>query len=103
MENVRLFFKHDCVIFRFMASGNSQISMSFSYRITSSIAHSIIILTCEAVWNKLAPTELPQPTDEEWKKKAEEFCSLWQFPNNTGSNDGKHVEIQAPLTEAPIF
>jgi len=63
-------------ISRFLDSGNSQISMSFSYRIAPSTMHSIIISTCEAIWNKLPPTDLPQPTDEEWKKTAEEFYSL---------------------------
>jgi len=46
------------LIFRFLASGNSQISMSFSYGITPSTLHSIITSTCEAIWNKLSPTEL---------------------------------------------
>ena len=60
-------------IFRFLASGNSQISMNFSYRIAPSTVRSIIISTCEAIWNKLPPTVLPQPTEEEWNKKEEEF------------------------------
>jgi hypothetical protein len=42
--------------------------MSFSYRIASSTVHSIIISTCEAIWNKLSVTGLPQPTEEDWKK-----------------------------------
>jgi len=65
--------------------------------------HSIIISTCEAIWNKLSPTELPQPTEEEWKKKGEEFYSLWQFPNCTGAIDGKHIEIQAPHNSGSLF
>jgi len=77
-----------------MASGNSQIPISFSYRIAPSTVHSIIISICEAIWNKLSPTVLPQPTEEEWKKKGKEFYSLWQFPNCIGAIDGKHNEIQ---------
>ena len=53
------------LIFRFLASGNPQISMSFSYRIVPSTVHFIIISPCEAVWNELSPTELPQPTEGE--------------------------------------
>jgi hypothetical protein len=30
----------------------------------------MIISTCVAIWNKLSSTELPQPTEEEWKKKS---------------------------------
>jgi hypothetical protein len=77
--------------------------MSFSYRIAPSTVHSIIISTCEAIWNKLSPTELPQPTEEEWNKKAEEFYSLWQFPNCIGAIDGKHIEIQAPNNSGSLF
>jgi len=90
-------------IFTFLASGNSQIWMSFSYRIAPSTVHSIIISTCEAIWNNLSPTELPQPTEEQRKKKGEEFYSLWQFPNCIGAIDGKHIEIQAPHNSGSLF
>jgi hypothetical protein len=42
--------------------------MSFSYGIAPSTVHPIIISTCEAIWNKLSPTELPQLTEEKWEK-----------------------------------
>jgi hypothetical protein len=77
--------------------------MSFSYRIAPSTVHSIIISICEAIWNKLSPIELPQPTEEEWKKKAQDFYSLCQFPNCIGAIDGKHIEIQAPNNSVSHF
>jgi hypothetical protein len=76
--------------------------MSFGYRIASSNVHSIIISTCEAIWNKLPPIELLQPT-EEWKKKGEEIYSLCQFPNSTGAIDGKHTEIHATHNSGSLF
>ena len=90
-------------IFRFLASGNSQISMSFRYRIAPSTVHSIIISTWKAIWKTLSPTELPQPTEEDWKKKGQEFYSLWQFPNCIGAADGKHIEIQEPHNSGSLF
>jgi hypothetical protein len=91
-------------IFRFLASGNSQIWMSFSYGIAPSTVNSIIISTCEAIWNKLSPTELPHPSEEEWGKKGgEEFYSLWQFPNCIAAIDGKYTEIQAPHNSGSFF
>ena len=59
------------VIFRFVSSGNSQILMSFSYVIAHAAVPSVIISVWEAIWNKFYPTELPQPTEEEWKKQAD--------------------------------
>ena len=91
------------LIFRFLVSGNSQISTSFSYRKAPSTVHSIIISTSEAIWNKLSPTELLQPTGEKWKKKAEELYSLWQFRNYNGTINGKHIEIQAPHNRCYLF
>lgn len=39
---------------------------------------------------------MPQPTKEIWKKSAEGFYNLWQFPNCIGSIDGKHITIKCP-------
>ncbi|CAH1967708.1 unnamed protein product [Acanthoscelides obtectus] len=37
-----------------------------------------------------------QPTENIWKKCAEEFENRWGFPNCIGSVDGKHVTIKRP-------
>ena len=91
------------LIFRLLVSGNSQVSMSFNYRITPSDLHSTTISTCEAIWRKLPTTQLPQPIEEGCKKKAEEFYSLRQFPICPGPTDGKHNEIQAPHKSGSLF
>jgi hypothetical protein len=71
MEDVKaVVLKTAVFIFKFLVSGNFEIAMSFSYRIAPSTVHYIIISTCEATWNKLPPTELPQPTGEMWEKKS---------------------------------
>jgi hypothetical protein len=71
--------------------------MRFSYRTAPSNVQAIIISTCKEIWNKLSPTKLTQLTEDEWKKKAEEFYSLCKFCNCTGATDGKHIAIQALL------
>jgi hypothetical protein len=78
-------------------------SVSYSYRIAPSTVHSIVISTCEAIWKKLSPIELPQPTEEIWKNIAEEFYCIWQFPNCIGAIDGKHIQIQAPHNSGSLF
>jgi hypothetical protein len=40
--------------------------------------------------------KMPTPTLEKWLKIAEEFWSVWNFPNCIVAVDGKHVVITAP-------
>ncbi|CAH2011287.1 unnamed protein product [Acanthoscelides obtectus] len=39
---------------------------------------------------------LPEPTENIWKKCAEEFENRWGFPNCIGNVDCKHVTIKRP-------
>ncbi|XP_063365980.1 uncharacterized protein LOC134654469 [Cydia amplana] len=39
---------------------------------------------------------MPQPSQEEIKRIAEDFYLKWQFPNCMGSVDGKHFRIKKP-------
>jgi hypothetical protein len=39
---------------------------------------------------------MPEPIGEMWRQIADDFYSMWQFPNCIGAIDGKHFEIQAP-------
>ncbi|XP_031332700.1 protein ALP1-like [Photinus pyralis] len=46
---------------------------------------------------------MPNPTEDSWKKIAEEFWNVWNFPNCIGALDGKHVVIQAPADSGSQF
>lgn len=56
----------------------------------------IVREVCEAIWNRLQPIHLPQPTQEMWQQTERGFRERWFFPNCIGALDGKHVLIQAP-------
>ena len=46
---------------------------------------------------------ITQPTQEEWKKKWEEFYSLWQIPSCIGAIDGTHtVRYKHRITVVPF-
>lgn len=77
--------------------------MSFSYRISKTATHKIVMETCKAIWESLNEKVMPQPTKEMWERIAQEFYTLWQFPNCIGAIDGKHVMIQAPQNSGSLF
>jgi len=58
---------------------------------------------CEAIWNALHPTYLPEMNREEWTKVAEQFYSKWQFPNCIGALDGKHIKIRCPPKSGSFY
>ncbi|XP_076247810.1 uncharacterized protein LOC143187484 [Calliopsis andreniformis] len=81
---------------RFLATGDSFKSISFSYRLGHSTVQTIVNEICRVIVSKLMAETMPMPTEERWKEIAEEFKNLWHFPNCIGTIDGKHVTIQAP-------
>jgi hypothetical protein len=46
---------------------------------------------------------MPNPSVEMFKHTAEEFSSLWNFPNCTGSIDGKHIRLKCPRNSGSLF
>ena len=89
---------------RFLASGESQISLSFSFRIGHRTVGRIINETCDAIYNTLLEQYMSAPNnEEEWKRIAEEFKELWQLPHVIGAIDGKHVQIEAPPGSGSLF
>ncbi|KAG1657412.1 Protein ALP1-like [Nymphon striatum] len=81
---------------RYLASGNSQASISFAYRCGRSTVSTIIRETNQAIWDALQGQYLRKPNAEEWQSIAKLFDDRWNFPNCIGAIDGKHVTIQAP-------
>lgn len=52
----------------------------------------------------MQPIYLHCPQNEnEWLKIADEFYSMWNFPNCIGAIDGKHCRIQAPANTGSAF
>ncbi|XP_068083809.1 uncharacterized protein [Anabrus simplex] len=91
------------VCLRFLATGDSLRTISFSYRLGYSTVVKIVNETCEILSNILHPIYMPKPTEEKWKSIEKGFQERWQFPNCIGSIDGKHVIIQAPNKSGSLF
>ena len=52
--------------------------------------------TCQAIYNVLQPTEMPNITTAHWEEIEEGFRQRLKFPNCIGAMDGKHIVIQCP-------
>ena len=88
----------------YLATGDSQQSQSFNFRIGRSTVSGIIRETCDAIWTQLHHTYLLTPkTTQEWKRISEEFFTLWNFPHCIGAGDGKHVVIDCPKNSGSNF
>lgn len=79
---------------RYLASGDSMVSVSYSFRIGPTTVSNIISETCEAIWTNLKDNILKVPTEENWNKISQGFFQNWNMPNCVGALDGKHVIIQ---------
>lgn len=94
-----------CVTLRFLASGDSQSTISGSYRISRSSISRIIRETTQALWDVLLEQdflEIPK-TENDWRKIAADFEELWNFPHCLGAIDGKHISMQAPDNSGSLF
>ena len=81
---------------QFLATGESQQSLSFSYRIGKATVSKIVRETCDAIYEVLRSKYLRTPTTADWVSIAEDFEQMWNLPNVIGALDGKHIRITCP-------
>ncbi|XP_024871913.1 protein ANTAGONIST OF LIKE HETEROCHROMATIN PROTEIN 1-like [Temnothorax curvispinosus] len=88
----------------YLAHGDSAATTAWHFRVGKSTVYSIIPEVCKAIWDVLQPLYLRVPNEEnEWLEIANEFNSLWNFPNCIGAIDGKHIRINAPPMSGSAF
>ncbi|KAL1478854.1 hypothetical protein MTO96_052327 [Rhipicephalus appendiculatus] len=84
------------ITLRFLASGDTQRSLSFSYMIGRSTVSDVISETTQVIWETLKNKYVRCPRKpEEWRDIARGFEQRWNFPN-LHCIDGKHVTVEAP-------
>ena len=92
------------ITLRYLVTGDSMQTISFSYRVGHSTVSGIIEDTCDALWAVLMPEYMRRPTsEEEWRRVSEGFEHTWNFPHCVGAIDGKHVVMQAPSHSGSTF
>uniref|UniRef100_A0A2H1WS48 SFRICE_023050 n=1 Tax=Spodoptera frugiperda TaxID=7108 RepID=A0A2H1WS48_SPOFR len=58
---------------RFLATGNSFLSLGFNYCMGFATVKIIVEQVCNAIWKNLAPIVMPQPTEQMWREIAKRF------------------------------
>lgn len=81
-------------LYRYLASGDSFVSLAFNYRLGKTTVGRSVHIVCAAIEKKMMELFLPKPTVNTWKEVAQGFWEKWNFPNCLGALDGKHVVIQ---------
>lgn len=93
-----------CLCLRLLATGDSQSTQSFTFRVGKSTVSKIVKETCEGIWMALKDVYLKAPSKtEDWMKISKEFEKNWNFPNCLGALDGKHVSIVCPRNAGSGF
>ena len=89
---------------RFLASGDSQRSLTYLFRMGKKTVSRIISETSDAIVQALQPSYMSPPSSSaHWKQIASDFEEFWQFPHVLGELDGKHVQIEAPPKSGTLY
>ena len=90
------------VTLRYLATGESQASLSYNFRIGRSTVCEILDDFAEKIWAILSPISVTLPKNEDaWKKIANDFWHLWGFPLCV--IDCKHCIIICPKNSGSAF
>ncbi|RXG71451.1 hypothetical protein Avbf_07172 [Armadillidium vulgare] len=81
------------VTLRYLATGESFISLHYQYLIGVSTIRKIVSETCYAIWTCLGKTCIPEPTKEKWLEISKQFYERTRFPNCLGIVDSKLIHI----------
>ena len=92
------------VALRYLATGESQASLSFNYRLGRSTVCKILDEVLNKIWVTLSPIAVACPSSpDEWIRISRDFWNLWGFPLCLGAIDGKHCVINCPSNSGSSF
>lgn len=86
-----------------MATGESFRSLAFQFRIHHSWVSKIVKEVLESIKHRMLSIYIPKPTKESMQRNAEDYYTMWNFPNCCGAIDGKHIRIRCPDNAGSLF
>jgi hypothetical protein len=92
------------VTLRFLATGNSFHSLSYSFRVPHNSISIFVREVLEAIIAEFGEEVVVTPTiPEGWRELADKFSAIWNFHHTLGALDGKHIAIKAPPQSGSVF
>ena len=89
---------------RFLATGDSQQTLSYSFRIGKATVSKIVSETCEAIYSALKEKYLSYPKcEDDWLHISEQFEEMWNMPHTIGCIDDKHIRIECPKLSGTLY
>lgn len=85
-----------------MATGESQTSLAFAYRISQPYIGEIITKVCDAIQKRMLYL-IPHPRPEDFVAIEQEFYRKTNFPNVVGCLDGKHIRLHCPNNSGSLY
>ena len=96
--------EHLALTLRFLASGESQISLSFQFWLGRATVSKIISECCEAIYQVLPEKYFwSTKSPKEWKALAQQLEDTWNMPHVIGAIDGKHVRIKCLRNTGSVY
>ena len=85
------------ITLRHLASGNSYVDMSYSWRVPHNTISIVVREVCKAIFDEYADEMLTTPdTEAGWRAISTEWYKKWNFPHTIGAIDGKHIACKSP-------
>lgn len=72
---------------RCLATGMSYEAIAESYIMDRCTLRQIVPKVCSAIYHRLHSKHLPIPSKEDLKRMADDYETLWQFPNCCGKGN----------------
>lgn len=89
-------------LFRFITTGESQMSLSYSFRISQAEMSNIVKSVFDSIRKRMI-YRIPIPTRNDCIVIAQEFHNRTDFPNVAGCLDGKHVRLRCPKNSGSLY
>lgn len=91
------------IFYRFIITGSSFKTLSFSFRVGVATVAKIVRELAKSIWQSLQAVHMPVPTMAQFIEIAKDCFSLWNFPNALGCVDGKHIKVKCPKKTGSMF